>query len=124
MWIWFVLLIACVWVSSPLVSLWLRRRLLYRKHIEPVLAKNGYQLRSIHVSPWLDREPFPKLQFLSSGLVSRIPVGGYSEYQEYRIVQVQDPSGRPATIWFELQFASFIFINVKLVDIKWKKIES
>jgi len=118
MWLWLLLLIAIIYVLSPLIRMGWRRRQLYRQYIEPVLEKNGFHLQSIKVPPWRDRGPFPKLQLQSAGLISRVPVGLGSEYQEYRVVQAQDKSGKPVTMWFELHF-----VPGTLIDIKWKTIE-
>jgi hypothetical protein len=115
MWLGLLALVAVLWILNPWMLLLWRRMLSHRKYIEPVLRKNGYQLVSIHVPAGLSRGPFPRPRLMSLGSVLRIPLGGL-EYVEYRQVEALDPTGQPATLWFELHFVSFT-----LIETKWKQ---
>ena len=86
----------------------------HRKDLEPILKTHGLTFVSASWPGRLNVGPFPKFQIEVGRPHSR--VGGIrGEYDEYRIVTVQDSQGNLHELWAKLEFELF-----RLHRIRWR----
>jgi hypothetical protein len=86
----------------------------HRKDVESILASHGLIFVSARWPGMFKVGPFPKFEIEVGHLQSR--VGGIrGEYDEYRIVIVQDSEGNTHELWAKLEFELF-----RIRQIKWR----
>jgi hypothetical protein len=86
----------------------------HRKDLEPILKAHGLTFVSSRWPGRLKVGPFPKFEIEVDRPQSR--VGGIrSEYDEYRIVTVQDSQGKIHELWAKLEIEVF-----RLRRIRWR----
>jgi hypothetical protein len=86
----------------------------HREDLEPILKDHGLTFVSARWPGWFKVGPFPKFEIEVSRPQSR--VGGIrGEYNEYRIVTVQDSQENLHELWANLEFELF-----RLRRIKWR----
>lgn len=86
----------------------------HRTHLEPILATHGLTFVSARWPGMFKVGPFPKLEIEVGRPRSR--VGGIrGEYDEFRIVTVQDAQGNIHELWAKLEFELF-----RLRRIMWR----
>jgi hypothetical protein len=86
----------------------------HRKDVESILAAHGLPFVSAKWPGMFNVGPFPKFEIEAGRPQSRI--GGIrGEYDEYRIVTVQDSQGNTHELWAKLEFELF-----RIRQIKWR----
>ena len=86
----------------------------HRKDLEPILAAHGLAFVSARWPGRLKVGPFPKFEIEVGRPQSR--AGGIrGEYDEYRIVRVQDLQGDSHELWAKIEFELF-----RLRRIRWR----
>ncbi len=91
-----------------------RHRRDHRKDFEPILNTHGLTFVSARWPGRFNVGPFPKIEIEIGRPQSRI--GGIrGEYDEYRIVTVQDSKGKNHELWAKLEFELF-----RLRRISWR----
>ena len=86
----------------------------HRKNLEPILKTYGLTFVSASWPGRFKVGPFPKFE-IEVGLPQSRVGGIRGEYDEYRIVTVQDSQGKIHELWAKLEFELF-----RLRKIKWR----
>lgn len=86
----------------------------HRKDLEPILAAHGLAFVSARWPGMFKVGPFPKFEVEVGRPRSRV-AGISGEYDEYRIVTVQDSQGSIHELWAKLEFELF-----RLRQIRWR----
>jgi hypothetical protein len=111
--IWVAFLIVTLLVVS--VALVLRRhRRDHREHLEPVLAKHGYEYISSRWPGLFRTGPFPKFE-IEVGVAQSHKMGVRGEYDTYRVVHVRDRDGNTFVLW-----ACIVFEAFRVREIRWR----
>ena len=84
----------------------------HRKDLEPILKTHGLTFVSARWPGSFNVGPFPKFEIEVGRPQSR--VGGIrGEYDEYRIVTVQDSQGKLHELWANLEFELFSISRIR-----------
>ena len=93
-------------LAVQLLITYRRHRRDHRKDLEPILKAHGLAFMSARWPGRFNVGPFPKFEIEVGRPQSR--VGGIrGEYDEYRIVTVQDSKGKIHELWAKLEFELF-----------------
>jgi len=87
----------------------------FRQYLEPVLERNNLKFVSSKFPGWFKVGPFPKVEGNIGRPQNNIPFIGRGEYSQYRIVEVENPTGKCFKVWALLDFELF-----KLKKIRWR----
>jgi hypothetical protein len=89
-----------------------RHRRDFREHLEPILAEYGLLFLSSTYPGMFKVGPFPKFEIQYGRPQSGIG-GVRGEYNEYRVVEVQDDKGESFKLWALLEFELFHLRRVR-----------
>ena len=93
-----------------------RRRLDYRKYLEPPLAEHGLQFVSADYPGALKIGPFPSIELKDIPAPRRrryMDFEAPGDYVDYRIVTFRDSSGKAYQVWAMLEFEQDVFRRVR-----------
>ncbi len=111
----FYVLVGVLVAGGLVVQFFITRRRHRRDHradIEPILSAHGLAFVSARWPGMFKVGPFPRFEIISGRPQSR--VGGIrGEYDEYRIVTVQDSQGKNHEIWALLEFELFCLRRIR-----------
>jgi hypothetical protein len=109
-----IALLVAIGLAVPILMARHRHRRDYREDLEPILETHGLTFVSARWPGLFRVGPFPKIEIQDGRLQSR--VGGIrGEYDEHRIVTVEDSRGREYELWAKLEFELF-----RLRRIRWR----